>query len=496
MNKIKRGKAMKGKTFYQIIVFVLALIPIFFLVAGCGAVLQSVEKDKQLGREVSRQVEADIGVYEHATMTSYLNAVGDRLVRTDPDQRFDYTFSIVDQWEPNVFAAPGGFVYVSRGLLALTNDENELANVIGHEIMHVSRRHTAKQMAKARLPILLSLPGQVVGGVISRDIGNLINAPVNALGGAYIAKHSRGDEFEADQLGQQLASQAGYDPQAMATFLDRLGQAAEIISGEKHRPGFFDTHPSTPDRVKRVSRDAQKIKWARQPAVVGDTGVYLRQLDGLLLGVDPALGVLRGRKFFHPVLDLSIEFPPDCTAVINRQAVVAIAPEQDGVLALGIGGENIEPWEAAGVFERALYDQHRIKPSRSESVKIGTFQAHLLLYTDTSGKEPMHLAFLWVAYRKMVYRFIGLAPERYREMLRSAALSFRAITAKEKSSIKERRLRVVAARESESLARLSQRTGNVWPPEATAVVNGIDSDKPLKEGQLIKIAVSQPFKSP
>jgi predicted Zn-dependent protease len=484
---------MKRKAFSQIILSVLALTSIFFIFIACGAVLQSVEKDKQLGREVSRQVEADIGVHKHAALTGYIETVGERLVRANPDQRFDYTFSIVDQWEPNAFAAPGGFIYVSRGLLALSNDENELANVIGHEIIHVSQRHTAKQMAKVRLPSLLSIPGLMIGGVISENIGNLINAPINALGGAYIAKHSRGDEFEADQLGQQLASRAGYDPQAMATFLDRLGQTAEIISGEEHRPGFFDTHPSTPDRVTRVSRDAQRIEWARQPAVAGDKGAYLRQLDGLLLGVDPAFGVLRGRQFLHPILGLSIEFPPDWTAVINRQAVVAIAPEQDGVLTLGVGGENVEPWEAAGIFERSLYDQHRIKPTRSESVKIGSFPAHLLLYTDTSGKEPMHLAFLWVAYRKIVYRFIGLAPESYRENLRSSALSFRPITAKEKSSINERRLRVVAAREGESLVWLSQRTGNVWPIEATAVVNGLAAGQKLKKGQLVKIAVSQPF---
>jgi predicted Zn-dependent protease len=279
----------------------------------------------------------------------------------------------------------------------------------------------------------------------------------------------------------------------MATFLDRLGQVAEIITGEKHRPGWFDTHPSTPDRVTRVSRDAQRIEWERQPAVAGDKSAYLRQLDGLLLGVNPALGVLRGRQLLHPVLELSIEFPPGWTAVVNRQAVVAIAPEQDGVLTIGIGGENVEPWEAARVFERALYDQHRIRPTRSESVTIGTFPAYLLLYTDTSGKEPMHLAFLWVAYRKIVYRFIGLAPERYREMLRTAAWSFRPITAKEKSSIKERRLRIVVAREGESLARLSQRSSNVWPAEATAVVNGLNVSQKLKKGQLVKIVVLQPF---
>jgi predicted Zn-dependent protease len=493
MDTIKEGVTMKRKAFFQILVFLPALILMHFLFMGCGAVLQSVEKDKQIGREVSSQVKAEIGVYEHAVLTEYIQTVGERLVRVNPDQRFDYTFSIVDQWEPNAFAAPGGFIYASRGLLALTNDENELANVIGHEIMHVSQRHTAKRMAKGRLPTLLSLPGQVVSRVISQEIGHLINAPINALGGAYIAKHSRGDEFEADQLGQQLAARAGYDPQAMATFLDRLGQVAEIIRGEKHRPGWFDTHPSTPDRVTRVSRDAQRIEWERQSAVVGDKNAYLRQLDGLLLGVNPVFGVLRGRRLLHPVLELTIEFPPDWTTVVNRQAVVAIAPEQDGVLTIGKGGENVDPQEAAGVFEKALYDQYRVKPNRAESVKIGSFPAYLLLYTDASGKEPMHLAFLWVSYRKVLYRFIGLAPERHREMLRAAAWSLRPMTAKEKSTIKERRLRVVSAREGDSLARLSQRTGNVWPVEATAVINVIDKDNPLNEGQLIKIAVSQPF---
>ena len=487
---------MNRKNFFQNIIFAKALISILFVVMACGAVLQPVEKDRQLGWKVSKKVEADIGLYQDKAMTDYLKTVGERLVQVDPDQRFDYSFAIVDQWEPNAFAAPGGFIYASRGLMALTNNEDELANVIGHEIVHVSQRHTAQQMAKARVPKLLSIPGLMVGGVVGESIGNLINAPINTLGGAYIAKHSREGEFEADQLGQQLSSRAGYDPQAMATFLDRLGQVSEIIRGEKHRPGWFDTHPSTPDRVERVSRDAQKIEWERKPAVAGDTDAYIRQLDGLLLGVDPIFGVLRGRQLLHPVLGISLEFPPDWSTVINRHAVVGVAPEKDGVLTVGVGGQNVEPWEAAGVFERMLYDQRRLKPTRSESIKLGSFPAYLLLYTDTSGKKTTHMAFLWVSYRNIVYRFIGLAPEKYRENLRSSALSFRPLTAEEKSSIDERRLKVVAARDSESLSHLSKRTGNVWPLKVTAVVNGIGEDKPLKKGQLIKIAVSVPFKSP
>jgi predicted Zn-dependent protease len=330
--------------------------------------------------------------------------------------------------------------------------------------------------------------------VISQDIGNLINAPINALGGAYIAQHSRQDEFEADQLGQQLASRAGYAPKALGTFLDRLGQASELISGEKHRPGFFDTHPSTPDRVKRIFRDAQKIEWYRQPGVAKDSGAYLHQLDGLLLGVNPAVGVFRGREFLHPDLDLSLEIPADWSTVNNRQAVIAIAPKQDGLLILGFGGWNIEPQVAAEVYERELYDEYSVKPIRSESLTIGTLPAHLLLYTDTSAKEPMHLAFLWVAYRKLLYRFIGMAPHRYRTTFRPPPLRFRPLTKQERASIKERRLRVVTAQANESLDGLSKRTGNVWPLNVTAVVNGIEVDQPLKKGQLIKMAVSQPYK--
>jgi predicted Zn-dependent protease len=147
-------------------------------VTGPGELtLQSVEADREMGREVAEMVKTEMGVVDDATTTAYLNKVGQRLVQVNPDQRFDYTFSIVDQYVPNAFALPGGYIYVTRGFLALTNNEDELAGVMGHEIIHVSHRHSARQMAKARGPGLLSLPGRIVGGVISENLGNLINAP-------------------------------------------------------------------------------------------------------------------------------------------------------------------------------------------------------------------------------------------------------------------------------------------------------------------------------
>jgi predicted Zn-dependent protease len=435
-----------------------------------------------------------MGLYDDADYNAYLNRIGQRLVQVNPDQTFDYSFAVVDQYEPNAFALPGGYIYVSRGLLALTNSEDELAGVVGHEIIHVSRRHSARQMAKARAPALLSLPGAVVGGVINDNLGRLINAPVNAIGGGYLASHSRQDEFESDQFGQQLSASAGYDPTALAPMLARLEAFVEVETGEKRIPGFFDTHPTTPDRVARVERDAQSIQWARQPGIAPGTKAYLRKLDGLLIGDNPGMGVFQDGKFLHPELDLSLTLPKGWKTLNTRQAVFAVAPKEDGILAMAVAGKGSDPEQPADRFETALYNKYRIRPTESKTVKIGKLPAYLSLYTDNSGREPMHLAFLWVGYRGLIYQFIGLAPEKYRKLLRATALSFRPMTSTERKSITETRLRVVSARSNESLTQLSKRKRNAWDIRTTAVMNGIDVKESLREGQLIKIAVIQPYR--
>ncbi len=466
---------------------------LILLMTSCGVILQSVEKDKELGHETARQVEIDMGIYSDAAGARYLNRIGEHLVKVNPDQTFDYQFAIIDQYVPNAFALPGGYIYVSRGLLALTNSEDELAGVMGHEIVHVSRRHSARQMAKARMPTLFALPGAMVGAVISKDLGNLLMAPATIFGGGYLAFRGRQDEFESDQLGQQLAAKAGYDPAALAPILARLEAFSEAYAGQQRIPGFFDTHPSTPDRVDRVTRDAANIVWQRQPGVAKNSADYLKRLDGLLVGENPAMGVIQGQNFLHPELDLFIKFPREWKSINTRQAVFAVAPKKDGLLVMGVAGKGTDPDQAAEQFKNALYREHRAKPNVSKSVKIGDLPGHLLTYTDASGKEPTHMHFLWIAYRGLIYRFIGLAPERYRPVLRETALSFRPLSAKEKDSIRETRLRVVLARSGETLQQLTIRTGNVWSPKITAVVNGLDKGQTLKKGQLVKIAVAQPY---
>ncbi|MHC4945953.1 MAG: M48 family metalloprotease [Planctomycetota bacterium] len=257
------------------------LCVMFLMLVGFGCFLlpgelglQSLEEDRKLGAKTADQVTQQIGVFEDTEKEQYITAIGDRLTEEIENRRFQYDFHIVDQYEPNAFATPGGYIYVSRGLLALANREDELAGVIGHEICHVSCRHTARQLAKERPLAILTLPGRIVGNIVSDDLGNLLNAPINTVGKVTLASYSRGQESEADELGLALAARAGYQPDALANILDRLEREVELHTGEKRESSFFDSHPTTPQRKKDIEELAEEMERVSRPAIAKDRAEF------------------------------------------------------------------------------------------------------------------------------------------------------------------------------------------------------------------------------
>jgi len=188
--------------------------------------------------------------------------------------------------------------------------------------------------------------------------------------------------------------------------------------------------------------------------------------------------------------------PQDWQVINTPQAAIAVAPKKEALLLISIAGKEITPQQAAAELTGAIEKRYRVKPSIDKEVKVGSNSGHLVTYTDNSGREPMHIHFLWFAYRGLLYQYVGLGPERLRPTLRDAALSFRPLTRAERSGIKEMRLRVVAAKQGDTLPQLSARGHNAWEMDYTAVINGIDPGKPLKSGQLVKIAVVMPYRGP
>jgi len=450
------------------------------------------QRDIEQGAEVAKQVEQQIGLYSLPKADAYLGELGARLVATVNDPRWKFTFHIVDQQEPNAFAIPGGGIYVSRGLLALLEREDELAGVLGHEIAHVTQRHSARQQRKGFLPGLLSLPGRVVGDVVGEDLGALVNAPIDTVGAAWMSHYSRGQESEADRIGIRTAAQAGYAPLALADILNRLEQDVACQTGEEHRFSIFDSHPMTATRMKDIRSRAAALTPATNRPFAPDTASLFGRFEGMWWGENPEEGVFRKNQFLQPSIGFTIMFPEGWKHQNTPQYVISAHPKQEALLLLGIVGPASDPEAAGAKLIERMRTKARAEPVSTSNGSLGEFPSFVVTYLDRSGRVPTYLHFAWMAMGGRTYQLIGLSPEKHREALKDAALSLRPLTDVERSAVTGKRLRIVSARQGERLENLSARTGNAWSPAYTAIANGLDVEGTLGEGQLIKIARTEP----
>jgi predicted Zn-dependent protease len=430
-------------------------------------------------------------LYSQPEAEAYLQKVGDRLVTIVNDPRWKFSFQIVDQAEPNAFSIPGGAVYVSRGLLALVDREDELACVLAHEIAHVTQRHAAREQRKSFLPRLLELPGNVVGNVVGENLGALINAPIDTVSGAWLSAYSRSQEREADRIGIRTAAQAGYDPMALAEILARLERDVASQTGQERRFSIFDNHPMTKDRMQDIKHRASGLAPAAIPPIAQ---ALFAKLDGLWWGENPEGGVFHQNQFLHPISGITITFPAGWKHRNTPQYVISVHPQQEAMLLLGIVGPASDPQAIGEKFIAKMRREAGIEPISARKTAVGEFPAFVVTYLDRSGQKPAYLHFAWASMAGQTFQLIGLAPERHRETLRNAALSLRLLTEAECNSVTGKRLRIVAARQSEHLEDLTARAGNAWSPAYTALVNGLDPEVVLNEGQLVKIARLEPMR--
>jgi len=458
------------------------------LAAGCGGpakrptpkrpaevVLRTEADDRRVGEETAKEVEAELGLVLDPDLVAYVNQIGERLLRYAPQRDFTYRFYIVDQEAPNAFALPGGQIYVSRGLLLLANSEDELANVIGHEIVHAALRH-----ASARQSVVDSIPGLF---------------RFSAAG--MIARYSRDQEREADREGQLLAGRAGYDPGGMAAFLKALDYTERLQFGASRLPGFFDTHPTTGDRTAEATARARAITWQAQPPIAGDTAGYLARIDGLAVGTRASEGVFQRDRFLHSELDLALRFPEGWETHNTRRAVGAVSPKRDAQVFLEMQGKGEDPIAAAEDYLASEEATGLRLAAPPQPIRLGAIEAARGVGSAQTPGGPVRAHITWIAYQGNIFRLIGISvstsSDRYAGVFRSVARSFRPLTARERESIRETRLRIVPARAGESLREISDRTGNRWNVQETAVMNDLFADAPLREAQLVKVAVSERY---
>jgi len=448
----------------------------------------SPKKDVELGGEVAQEVEQQLGLYTSAPeAVAYLSAVGGRLAVAANDSRWKFSFHILDQEEPNAFAIPGGGIYVSRGLLGLINSEDELAGVLAHEIAHVTERHSAKQQRKGFLPGLLSVPGNVVG-MVSPGLGAVINAPVDAAGGAWVSHYSRGQEKDADRIGIRTAAETGYNGEALAEVLERMEAVVNSQSAEKRKSSIFDSHPMTETRLTDIRKRAAGLKRGSDQPLAMDKASLLAKFDGIWWEDNPEQGVFRGGRFVQPAVGFGIDLPQGWTNRNTPMYVISIEPARNALELLSIADLAEDPEVLGKKFIAQMRKNGRIEPISAEKITVGEFPAFVARYQEKSAREEAYLDMTWVTINKNSFQMMSYGPEKYREMMRASVATLRPLSDQERGEVTAKRLRVVMSPGGENLFAVGKRTGNVWSAEFTGLVNDLKPDTELSQGQLVKIA--------
>jgi predicted Zn-dependent protease len=438
-------------------------------------ILKSEDVDRKVGGDSALAVKGQLGLIEDPKLVAYVAEVGGRLARHAPQRRFSYKFQIVDQEAPNAFALPGGYIFVSRGLLTLANSEDELANVLGHEIVHVAARHAAAR----------------------QEIGQNLPLRFNWFQGGYLASYGRDQEREADRLGQGLSAVAGYDPEGLVVFLRELEHTERLQLGASRLPNFWATHPATTSRVAEASARAQMTSWERVDPIASSRADFLRLTEGLAIGTRASEGVFIDDRFLHADLDLTVRFPSGWTTRNTHQAVGAVSPQRDAQVFLEHQGKGSDPQSAAAEYVQELTDTG-FEIEDMQSLVIGPYPAFRVFGRFPGIQGHVRVVLTWLARDDTIYRFTGAAPgtsfNAYKGTLLNVPRSFRPLRSDEREKIREMRLRIAVAREGESLSDLSIRTANRWDIQYTAVVNDLFTDHVLDSGQLVKVAIAEDYR--
>ena len=286
------------------------------------------EQELQIGHEAHEKILNFYGYYDNPKLQEYVSQVGQALVPHTHRPELDYRFTVLDAPVVNAFATPG-YVYITRGMLAMLNSEAEMAGVLGHELAHITARHTARRIGQQQTVGIIKL-------ILDVAVDNsLLNDASNVLGEAYVRGYGRENELEADRLGARYAALAGYDPEALLEVIrilkDQETYEVRAAAREGREPqvyhGLFATHPDNDDRLQEVIREANQHRAGSE--VLVRRSEYLRHIDGMTVGPSEYEGALRGRHFYHRIYDFTVAFPENWKTYNFPDRLIAEAPSRD-----------------------------------------------------------------------------------------------------------------------------------------------------------------------
>jgi predicted Zn-dependent protease len=443
--------------------------------------LVSEAQEIEMGREADQQVTASIGLYPEAPLQSYVPRVGAGLAASSERPTLQWTFRVVDDPTVNAFALPGGYIYVTRGLLAHLGSEAELASVLGHEIGHVTARHSVSQMSKAQL---LNM-GLIVGMILRpqlQNFGGLAQAGLELL----FLKYSRNDESQADDLGLRYLTRAGYDPRPMTQVFRTLARVS-TVEGEGRVPTWLSTHPDPGDRERRIAAAIAAMP-AGQPGGRVERDAYLQRIDGIVFGEDPREGYFKGNTFYHPGMRFRMEFPAGWKPSNQKQAVGAMSPGQDAVVVITLA--NRESPQAA---YQEFFSQPGIERGQAWRGNINGLTAYANAFAAQTDEGVLEGVAAFVQHEGKVFQILGYAPSSrwpgYESAITSSVGSFAPLTDRRFLSVQAKHLGLVVLPQAMTIEEFARRYPSTVSVQTLAIINEVEPGQLMEAGRKAKRVV-------
>lgn len=479
----------------------LVLLPLLAIaggfLAGCAVnpatgkrelVLVTPAQEAAIGREGYGAVTAEYGVYDDAALAAYVDSVGRKVARASDRPDLPWRFTVLDDAAVNAFAMPGGYIYVTRGLLAHMQSEAQLAGVLGHEIGHVTARHSARHLTQQTLASL----GLQIAVSVSPTFRRYGGTAEQALG-LLLLKYSRDDESEADALGVRYASVSGFDPREIPGTYRTLQRIAEQAGASL--PGYLSTHPEPGARAERTTVLAAKAAAGRANMVVRQRP-YLEHLRNIVYGENPRYGWFEDDLFYHPVLGLQMRFPAGWRTQHTHTALTAVAPGDAGMLQMTLARDAADRTPSEHVVELSALG--RVTAAQGGAERFGAWPAWVgtVRVSDGQGGQ-VALAAGWVRVAPSVMlQVLGRGEASGDAAERAVLASIRSLgplTDAARSTVQPVRLRVVpAAREGAFRTAWAAFGPGALPVEEGALLNGLATDDVILKGRLLKVADRAP----
>ncbi|MEE4274032.1 MAG: M48 family metalloprotease [Thermoanaerobaculales bacterium] len=432
--------------------------------------LISEAQERAIGKQAVPQVLATFGEYPDEEWQAYVDNLGQALAAASERPHLDWEFHVLDDPLVNAFAYPGGYIYLTRGILGHFNSEAELVSVLGHEIGHVTARHSVEQMSQQQLAQL----GLGVAAAASEDFRPFAGYAAAGLQVLFL-KFSRDDERQADDLGLRYMTRGGYDPNQMPnvfrTFQRMQHDGPQI-------PDWQSTHPDPGDRVGRIEAQIVELPAELRHGAV-ERESYLRRLAGMTFGTNPREGYAIDNVFYHPDMAFTMTFPEGWTVVNRRQFAGALSPEEDALVILALARDET-PTDAA----RTFFEPENVQPGNRWRNSFYHFKA-----TQSDGSTLRGLVG-FIEHRDLVFQLMAYAGgddfSTYGNVMRRSLASFAQLEDRRYLDVQPARIEIVRVPKAMSFEEFNRRYPSSVEADDVAILNGIDPETRLEAGRLMK----------